>query len=232
MPENERIGIRNAMIPPQPAIKIVERVLGSEEYPRKPLSGSGSRSSNRSEEEHPYYAGLGSVEDFSDELLLFAFHAQYRVDPANATYYFECLQSIAIGRHSEELNTEVMMLASKGHITRLEAHRAYRYFDIDPRYASSLTDDHILQAFRARLPDISPAQVQDARNTLRMIGYARNSDKILHEASNAVETYEQAWSYLGLDSDFIDEFVPTMVKVKVYMQRIFFHNIFANSFIA
>lgn len=212
-PETDRIGIRNAMIPPQPAIKIVERALGSEEYRRKPISGS--RSSNKSEEGHPYYAGLGAIEDFSDDLLLFAFTAQYRVDPPNATYYFECLQSIAIGRHSEALNTEVVMLASKGHITRLEANQAYLYFNIDPRHAASISDDHILQVFRARLPDIGPGQVKDARDTLRSIGYARNSDKIFQEASNAIETYEQAWNYLGLGDSFVDEFVPTMVKVKV-----------------
>lgn len=210
--EVDRIGIRNAMIQPQPAIQIIERVMGCEEYPKKPLSGT--RSSN-SEEDHPYYAGLGSIGDFTDSLLIFAFIAQYRVDPSNASYYYECLQSIAIGRNSEDLNTEVMMLASKGHTTRQEVNNAYRYFSIDPQHASSISDENVLAVFRSRLPDIGPGQVEEARNTLRIIGNARNSDKIRQEASNAIETYEQASDWLGLGKDTPDDFVPTMVEMKL-----------------
>lgn len=217
-PEIDRIGIRNPIIAPQPAIKIVERALGSEEYPRK--SPSGSRSSNKSEEDHPYYAGLGANGDFTDDLLLVAFTAQFKTDPSNATYYFECLQSIAIGRNSDELTTQVLILASRGHINRQEAKKAYEYFDINPRVADSLDDEHILQVFRARLPDIGPGQAQDARNTLRLIAYARNSDKIRQEASNTIDTYAQAWNYLGLGDEFPDDFVPTMVKVKLDEQNV------------
>ncbi|KAF2011767.1 cysteine proteinase [Aaosphaeria arxii CBS 175.79] len=210
-PENERVGIRNSPVLPHPAIKIVERALGCEDYGKK--AALGTRNSDH-EEDHPYYAGLGTVGDFSDDLLLFAYNCQFRVDKDNATYYFECLQSIAIGRNSEWLNMEVMTLASKGQVNRAELRNAYQYFGINPRDADYISDEHVLQNFRSRLPDIGPGQDEEARNVLRIIGNARNSDRLRQEASNAFETYEQAMSWLGLDENQADDFVITMYSMK------------------
>jgi ubiquitin carboxyl-terminal hydrolase 25/28 len=162
-----------------------------------------------------YYAGLGAVGDFSDALLLFAYSRQVAVDLANATYYFECLQDLAIGRKSDLLETQVQILASNGQTNRKEVASAYRSLGMDPGHAHLLGDDHIIGQFKARLQDISPAAAEETRNNLRVIGNARNSDKIKQEASNAIETYEQALSWLDLEAEQADEFVETMHGIKV-----------------
>lgn len=211
IPEAGRTGVRHPPIGPQPSRKFIERALGCEEYRKRPTSGTR----NVNSEEHPYYAGLGAVGDFADELLLFAYARQVVVDLANATYYFECLQDLAIGRKSDELGTQVQLLASQGQTNRKEVAHAYRYLGMDPKHAHILSDDHILGVFRSRLLDISPAAVEEARHNLRIIGNGRNSERIRQEASNAIETYSQALSWLGLDESQPEDFIVTMYTIKV-----------------
>jgi ubiquitin carboxyl-terminal hydrolase 25/28 len=165
--------------------------------------------------EYRYYAGLGAVGDFSDELLIFAFQCQTRVDDANSPYYFECLQDLAIGRKSDRLETQVQIFASEGYTNRREVEEAYRFIGMEPSHAHHITDEHIIGQFKSRLADISPSAVIDTRNALRIIGFARNSKKIQEEASNAIETYSQALSWLGLMEDQPDDFVITMYTIKV-----------------
>jgi ubiquitin carboxyl-terminal hydrolase 25/28 len=155
------------------------------------------------------------VGDFADELLLFAYTRQSAVDPYNAAYYFECLQDIAIGRNSEELSTTVMTLASQGVSNRREVAAAYKYFGIEPAHAPILQDDHIIGLFKSRLQDIGPAAVEESRKQLRIIGGARNSERIMQVSNDALETYEQALEWLGLDQNQADEFVITMYGIKI-----------------
>lgn len=122
--------------------------------------------------------------DFSDALILFSYARQVAVDLANSTYYFECLQDIAIGRNSPILGEYVQILASQGQTNRKEVASAYAYLGIEPGHANHLTDDIIIGKFRARLQDISPAVIEETRSALRTIGNARQSDKIIQEASN------------------------------------------------
>ena len=138
-----------------------------------------------------YYAGLGAVGDFSDALLLFAYTRQVYADIANSTYYFECLQSIAIGRESPMLGEQVQILASQGQCNRKEVANAYSCLGIDPHHASILSDDVVIGRFKARLQDISPTLVEESRNALRTIGYARQSEKIIQEASNGIYSSDQ-----------------------------------------
>lgn len=210
-PEPERASTRNSATP-QPAIRMIETTLGCQEYEKRP--GSRTRSAV-SEEDHPYYAGLGAMGDFSDALLLFAFNAQMSVDLANSTYYFECLQHIARGRDSEMLQTQAQLLASEGYTNRQEVANAYHYIGMDPAHGRALGEDMIIAQFRSRLQDLGSAAVEETRNALRVIGHARNSELIKQEASNAIETYAQAMSWLGLDEGQPDEFVVTMYGVKV-----------------
>ena len=109
----------------------------------------------------------------------------------------------------------MQLLASQGQANRQEVVKAYRYLGMDPKHAHVLSDDHIIGQFRARLQDIGPAMIEETRNMLRIIGHARNSDKIKQEASNAIETYSQAMSWLDLEEGHADDFVVTMYSVKV-----------------
>jgi ubiquitin carboxyl-terminal hydrolase 25/28 len=155
------------------------------------------------------------VGDFSDALLLFSYSRQAAVDPVNAPYYFECLQDIAIGRNSEELSTTVMTLASQGVSNRREVAAAYKYFGIEPAHAPVLQDNHIIGLFKSRLQDIGPAAVEESRKQLRIIAGARSSERIMQVSNDALETYEQALEWLGLDQNQADEFVITMYGIKI-----------------
>ena len=115
---------------------------------------------------------------------MFAYDRQVQTDPGNAAYYFECLQDLAIGRKSAVLEEKVQILASEGQTNRKEVAKAYGYFGIDPVHSAHLTDEIIVGQFRARLQDISPTLEDETRNMLRIIGQARQSSKILQEASN------------------------------------------------
>jgi ubiquitin carboxyl-terminal hydrolase 25 len=162
-----------------------------------------------------YYASLGAVGDFSDALVLFAFSRQAEQDVMNQPYYFECLQDLAVGRNSDTLGTQVAILASQGLTSKRDLESAYRYFGIDPGHAHLIGDDHIVGTFRARLADISPAMAEESRKQLRVLGDARNSDRIRAEAAEAIETEAQALSWLDLDPGAADDFVQTMFSLKV-----------------
>jgi ubiquitin carboxyl-terminal hydrolase 25/28 len=148
-------------------------------------------------------------------LILFAFSRQVEVDIANKAYYFECLQDLANGRRSEMLGTQVAVLASQGFVSKRDLERAYQYFGIDPSHANVISDEHVIGSFRARLSDISPLQVDEARKQLRVLGDARNSDNIRAEAAGSIETYEQAIAYFETEHDTQDDFITTMYTLKV-----------------
>ncbi|KAF2641325.1 cysteine proteinase [Massarina eburnea CBS 473.64] len=211
-PEPERSSPRRPPVLPTSAITDLERLLGCTDYDLKP--GRVTRSTNH-EEDHPYYAGLGAVGDFADPLLLYAYQRQVAVDPANASYYFEGLQDLAMGRNSDLLQNQVALLASQGFSNRREVHAAYRHFGINPERGSQITDAEIIGMFKSRLSDIGPSMVEEARKHLQTIGYARNSDAIKRAAYDTIETYEQALSWFDLDESIADEFVHTMYTIKV-----------------
>ncbi|KAF2267677.1 cysteine proteinase [Lojkania enalia] len=211
-PESERSGVRHPMIPPQPSAHDIERALGCLDYDRKSRPAARHLSY---EEDHPYYAGLGALGDFSDPLLLFAFARQMQVDLKNSPYYFECLQEIAKGRKSSLLEENVAILASQGQCNRKELAAAYRFIGMEMEHAQHLSDDFIISQFRARLQDIGPSQAEESRVQLRIIGQARQSEQIKREASDAIETYDQALSWLDLEAAHSDEFVAIMFTIKV-----------------
>lgn len=209
--EAERSGARTSPWNPKSSINNLEMILGCQDYNRVP--GRTTRTANH-EEDHPYYAGLGTVGDFADNLLLFAYTRQAAVDSDNAPYYFECLQDLAVGRGSMYLQEEVAKLASQDCVSRKDVDKAYRYFGIDPSHRSFITDDHIIGVFRSRLSDMGPSLANDLRKHLRTIGQARNSDTIKGASNDTIETYEQAISWLQLDEHHEDDLVRTMYSVK------------------
>ncbi|KAH3910600.1 hypothetical protein HBH56_143770 [Parastagonospora nodorum] len=209
-PENDRVGAPKNPLFPTPAGAHIERALACDNYDRVP----GRTASTNHEEDHPCYAALGAVGDFSDALILFAFAQQIVVDVESRSYYYECLQDLAVGRKSEELQIQVATYGSQGFTSRRELDAAYKSFGIEPAHAKHLNDEHIIGTFRSRLSDISPHMAEDARRQLRIIGDARNSETIRAEASDALETYEQALSWLDLTEEVADDFVVTMVSLK------------------
>ncbi|PVI06943.1 cysteine proteinase [Periconia macrospinosa] len=209
--EAERSGARTNPWDGKPSINDIEKILGCQDYDRVP--GRTTRNTNH-EEDHPYYAGLGTVGDFADRLLLFAYTRQKSVDPANHPYYFECLQDLAVGRKSMFLQEEVAMLASQDCVSRKDLEHAYRYFGIDPTHTSFITDEHIIGVFRSRMSDMGPNVANELRKHLRTIGQARDSEAIRVAANDTIETYEQALSWLSLEHHHEDDMVRTMYSVK------------------
>ena len=130
-----------------------------------------------------YYAGLGSVLDFSDNLIQFAYERQCTCDPVNLPYYLECLQGIAEGRNSEDLRTRTAIEASTGKLSMRDIREAYRSLGLDAQNPL-FDDDHIIGVFRSRVSD-APAQEGEMRQALALIGHHRRSSKIEQFASNS-----------------------------------------------
>jgi hypothetical protein len=115
---------------------------------------------------------------------MFAYEQQKKVDDENAPYYLECLQGIAHGRHSEELQTKVAIEASSGHFSTADIRNAYQSFNLsihDP----NLSDTHIIGLYTSRLQD-SPKQEGMLRNALALIGRNRNSDRLREVAAEGL----------------------------------------------
>ncbi|KAL5470321.1 hypothetical protein PMIN07_001825 [Paraphaeosphaeria minitans] len=216
-PESERSTARRNPLALVPARHHIELALGCDDYELREGGRRETRNSHR-EEDHPYYAGLGALSDFADRLLIFAYDRQVANDPINTPYYFECLRDLAKGRNSETLDTQSAILESQGLFTRQDVTQAYRTLGIDPSHGPALSDDIITNQFKARLSDIGPRQVEEARSALRIIGLAKDSDMIQRAASNSIETYAEALAWLNLpDSVELsgDDFVITMYTSKV-----------------
>ncbi|KAF3047478.1 ubiquitin-specific protease ubp2 [Didymella heteroderae] len=212
VPEPERQNIRQQPMYPVPSQGDIERMLACHDYEKVP---GRTRSTSSTEEDHPNYASLGAVGDFVDPLISFAYRRQSAVDRPNAPYYLECFQEIAIGRNSDTLQYDVALLASRDIPNRRDLENAYRSIGLDPVHGSTLSDQFIIDQTRSRLPDISPPQRQELRRHLRIIGNARDSEMIQREASESIDTYDEALSWLDLDQSQPDDFIRTMFTIKV-----------------
>ncbi|KAJ8106865.1 hypothetical protein OPT61_g9258 [Boeremia exigua] len=211
VPERERERVRHQPMYPMPSQGDVERILACHDYDK--VVGR-TRSTSTTEEDHPYFASLGAVGDFVDSLVSFAYRRQSEVDKANAPYYLECFQEIAVGRNSDTLQYEVAMLASQDTPSRRDLEAAYRSLGLDPAHGSTLSDRFVIDQARSRLPDVSPAQREEIRRHLRIIGNARQSEEIKREANESIDTYSEALSWLELDQSQADDFVRTMFTIK------------------
>ncbi|MCJ1394977.1 ubiquitin-specific protease ubp2 [Xylographa bjoerkii] len=212
-PDSERHMAR-VHVPLLPAMAEFERILGSRGYKRTTASRTVDLTQEDQEPEHPFYAGLGSTMDFHDDLICFTYERQIACDAENSTYYLECLQGIAGGRDSEDLQTKVAIEASSGKFSVRDLREAYQSLGLDMR-SSFYDDDTVIGSFQSRIAD-APRQEPDLRRALYMIGEHRKSVRIQHVASNDVKTYEQALSWLGATDDMVDEFLVSMYGVKVH----------------
>lgn len=175
-----------------PALKDIERSLSCFDYPKK------SRTVDLSIEEHPHYASLGAVDQFTDDLLSWAYDRQCECDPANKPYYLDCLADIAKGRQSSDLQTKVVMATSAGQHGLKEIEDAFKFFALDP--ATTEGDDHIIGVYTARV-DSAPRQKDEARQCLKVIASARHSEKIKVVANDQTMSLEEALEFLNVSED-------------------------------
>ena len=207
-PDDERRSAKFNFVP-ELATKKMRLALGCSEYSHSPKA----RSVDLTVDEHPCYAGLGCVADFHDNLIHFAYRRQITIDPNNTPYYLECLQTIAEGRRSEDLSLKAVIEVSEGRISPRDVRLAYQHFGYDMK-SNGLADETIIGSFQARLSD-SPKQEAELRRDLKIIGLHRQSQRIESVASQAMNNYEQALSFLDAADETSDEFITSMYTLKV-----------------
>jgi ubiquitin carboxyl-terminal hydrolase 25/28 len=149
---------------PVPALKDIERSLGYSDYPTR------SRTIDLSTEEHPHYLSLGVVDNFTDDLLIWAYDRQCECDPSNKPYYLDCLQGIATGRESPDLQMRVVMATSNGEHGLKAIEKAYKYFSLSPDTKEA--DNHIMGLYKSRIVS-APRQKDEAREYLLILAKAR-----------------------------------------------------------
>ncbi|KAH8661378.1 hypothetical protein BGZ60DRAFT_84575 [Tricladium varicosporioides] len=177
---------------PVPALKDIQRSLGCFDYPTR------SRTVDLSKEEHPYYYSLGAVDDFTDNFLGWAYETQCECDPSNKPYYLDCLQDLAKGRGSSDLDTKVAMAISAGEYRLSTIEDAYKFFGLEPDTKEA--DEHIMGLYKSRIAS-APRQKDEAKECLLAIAYARESDKIKTLANDRVMSFEEALEFLGVSAD-------------------------------
>jgi ubiquitin carboxyl-terminal hydrolase 25/28 len=193
---------------PVPAAKDIEATLGCFGYTKV-----GSRTViNLEESEHPHYAGLGALEDFADELIVFAYERQRECDSRNSPYYLECLQGIAAGRNSDELQEKSVIAVSMGEHTLSEIEDAYKFLTVDPN--TDFGDEHIIGLYRSRI-DAAPRQKEEARQCLLIIGQARQSEMILAVANDKAMSVDEALEYLSVTHDTPSDSIEAAAVVLV-----------------
>jgi ubiquitin carboxyl-terminal hydrolase 25 len=178
---------------PLPAANDIYNTLGCLGYIKS------SRTINLEEQhEHPHYAGLGAVNDFSDALIAFAYERQRDTDPRNSPYYLECLQGIADGRESADLQEKSVIAISMGEHTLKDIDNAYKFFTISSDTVGG--DDYIIGLYKSRI-EAAPRQKDEARHCLLIIGQARQSETIQAIANNRAMSFEEALDYLNVSQD-------------------------------
>jgi ubiquitin carboxyl-terminal hydrolase 25/28 len=188
-PQNE--GSR-VTVHPLPALQDIERSLGCFDYPKR------DRVVDLRADEHPCYISLGVVDNFPDKLIEWAYDRQCECDPSNKPYYLDCLQDLAHGRQSPDLQTRVVMATSAGELGQKAIEDSYRYFNLDPESVEG--DDHIMGLYKSRI-ESAPRQKDEARECLLTIAKHRNSEKIEALANDRTMSFEEALEFLNVSAD-------------------------------
>jgi len=197
---------------PLPALKDIERSLGYHDYPTR------SRTIDLETLEHPYYASLGACENFTDELLSWAYDRQRDCDPTNRPYYFDCLQDLATGRGSPDLQMKVALAESAGELGLQAIKNAYKFFALDPTTVEG--DDHIMGLYKSRI-ESAPRQKDEARQSLLIIAKQRNSAKIEALANDRTMTFEEALEFLNVSADTASDSIEASAVAMVSQNRCF-----------
>ena len=172
-PEDDRRGSK-LDLNRTPATKDFKNLLGYKDYKIDPANRAIDLT--KDEPAHPFYAGLGALIDFHDDLIYVA------CDEGNTPYYLECFQGIATGRKSQDLEMKAAVEASTGKKSLRDIRDAYRAFGLNAD--DQLTDDSIIGSFQARVVDSSRHEPQ-LREHLSIIGQHRGSVKIRQFSENS-----------------------------------------------
>lgn len=159
---------------------------------------------------------MGALSDFADSLVDFAYEKQTHCDALNEAYYYECIQAIAKQRGSDELQLKMIMLESKGLVSRRDLSEAYKYFDL-PADGGAADDDRIYNVFHAQHADLGVQEQERAREMLGRIGRQRGSKLLTNAAMQTIETAQEAYAWLGngLGPETDDAFVVTIFSLRV-----------------
>lgn len=187
-------------------MKDIERSLGYLDYTTR------SRTVDLSTEEHPYYLSLGAVDNFTDELLGWTYDRQCECDPQNKPYYLDCLEDLAKGRNSSDLQVKVAMAQSAGDVGRKAIDEAYKFFALDPNTKEG--DDHIIGLYKSRI-DSAPRQKDEARECLRVLAKARSSEQIDAVANDKTMSLGEALSFLDVTADTESDMIVTVATLMV-----------------
>lgn len=194
---------------PIPALKDIERTLGYYDYPTR------KRVIDLETVEHPYFASLGACDNFTDELLSWAYDRQRECDPINRPYYLDCLQVLANGRGSSDLQMKVVLLESAGELGLKAIKEAYRFFALDLNAVES--DDHIMGTYKARI-ESAPRQKDEARRCLLVIAKHRDSASIEALANDRSMTFDEALEFLNVTSDTASDSIEASAIAMVSQQ--------------
>lgn len=150
--------------------------------------------------EHPCYASLGAIEQFTDDLLAWSYDRQCQCDPENKPYYLDCLRELGNGRRSSDLQTKATMIMSTGEVSLKDIEKAYSFFALRRSDIKSEADDYIIGVYQSRI-DSAPRQKDEARECLRVIAKDRRSIAIETVANDRTMTFEEALEFLSVTSD-------------------------------
>lgn len=112
---------------------------------------------------------------------------------------------------------KVAMLSSQDVVSRRDLLAAYRYLNIQPGDANTLSDERIIELFQAQQPDLGAVAAEEARQALNKIGTARHSQLLVNTSRQSVDTYEDALTWLGngANKDTSDDTILAILAAKV-----------------
>ncbi|KAG1886129.1 hypothetical protein F4604DRAFT_1724815 [Suillus subluteus] len=176
---------------------------------------------------------------FSPDILIFAYLAQCRCDPANTILYFThfyaiiaAIQSLG-GVPSQELQTLVFEERSRGRFTEEDLQNAAAVLGFGKDGAlrleleDDIEDDFLAEAWRTAIrnawrdaKDCTQLQ-RDANDAFRIIAQSRGSKKLMKlfsESSKNQMDPSRAYSVLEVSADVDDELVLTVFVMRVEEQ--------------
>ncbi|ESZ96696.1 hypothetical protein SBOR_2955 [Sclerotinia borealis F-4128] len=178
------------------ALADIRQSLACNNYPQRNIDAV----QNVETVEHPYYASLGAMETFTDDLLAWSYDRQCQCDPKSKPYYLDCLRELGNGRLSSDLQTKAAMIVSTGEVSLKDIEKAYSFFALQRSAAEAEADDYILGVFKSRI-DSAPRQKDEARECLLVIAKDRQSNAIEAVANDRSMTFEEALEFLSVSSD-------------------------------
>ncbi|KAG2149405.1 hypothetical protein BD769DRAFT_1624093 [Suillus cothurnatus] len=176
---------------------------------------------------------------FSPNILIFAYLAQCRCDPANTILYFTHFYAIIVaiqslgGVPSQELQTLVFEERSRGRFTEEDLQNAAAVLGFGKDGAlrleleDDIEDDFLAEAWRTAIKNAwrdakDCTQLQrDANEAFRIIAQSRGSKKLMKlfsESSKNQMDPSRAYSVLEVSADVDDELVLTVFMMRVEEQ--------------